>query len=154
MIAEAITQLLSEGKIKAFGVSNFLPAQIALLETEIAVSGNQLEFSLTANSVMNDGSLDDCQANNRTLMSWSPLGSYFREDNEQTLRISTVLSSMMEKYNLGEIAHFDIAKKFCIEWIYGVNSLCGHQWWRSKGIRNLYDFEKCCFLNNTPFFKK
>lgn len=98
-IAEAVSKLLNEGKIKSFGVSNFSPSQIALLETEIPVSGHQLEFSLTANEVMNDGSLDDCLVNKRMLMSWSPLGSYFRQDNAQTERIRKVMETLMEKYN-------------------------------------------------------
>ncbi len=98
-IAEAVSKLLKEGKIKSFGVSNFSPSQIALLETVIPVSGHQLEFSLTANKAMNDGSLDDCLVNKRMLMSWSPLGSYFREGNTQTKRIRKLMEALTEKYN-------------------------------------------------------
>lgn len=98
-IAEAITTLLDDGKIKSFGVSNFNPSQIALLETEIPVSGNQVEFSLTANEVMYKGSLDDCLAKKRTAMSWSPLGSYFREEKTQTKRIQKAIAPMLLKYN-------------------------------------------------------
>lgn len=99
VIAEAISKLKDDGKIKSFGVSNFSASQIALLETSIPVAGNQLEFSLTSNSIMNDGSLDDCIINQRMLMSWSPLGSFFREDTEQVKRIQKVMPSLMEKYN-------------------------------------------------------
>ena len=99
VVAEAINTLLKEGKIKSFGVSNFNPSQIAVLESIIPVSGNQVEFSLTANEVMYDGSLDDGLANNRMLMSWSPLGSYFREENAQTKRIKEALKPMLSKYN-------------------------------------------------------
>jgi len=98
-IAEAISILLDNGKIRSFGVSNFSSSQIALLETAIPVSSNQLEFSLTANNVMNDGSLDDCLAKKRMLMSWSPLGSYFRDDNAQVKRIQKAMGTLMEKYN-------------------------------------------------------
>jgi len=31
-------------------------------------------------------------------MSWSPLGSVFREENEQTIRVKKVLKEMSEKY--------------------------------------------------------
>lgn len=99
VVAAAISKLLHDGKIRSFGVSNFSATQIGLLETEIPVSANQLEFSLTSNNVMNDGSLDDCLANQRMLMSWSPLGSYFREDSAQVYRIQKVMTSLMEKYN-------------------------------------------------------
>ncbi|MFS4492579.1 aldo/keto reductase [Maribacter sp. 2308TA10-17] len=98
-IAEAISRLLEDGKIKSFGVSNFNPTQIAVLETAIPVSGNQVEFSLTANEVMYDGSLDDCLIKERMAMSWSPLGSYFREDNSQTKRISKSIEPLLTKYN-------------------------------------------------------
>lgn len=98
-IAEAISTLLEGGKIKSFGVSNFSPAQIAFLEAAVPVAGNQVEFSLTANQVMYDGSLDDCSARERMAMSWSPLGSYFREDTSQTKRIHKAMEPMLIKYN-------------------------------------------------------
>lgn len=99
-IAEAIEQLKKDGKIKAFGVSNFTPSQIAMLETAIPVSGNQVEFSLTADGVMYDGTLDDMIANKRTAMAWSPLGSYFKEKDKKSKRIKKVLKSLKKKYNL------------------------------------------------------
>ncbi len=99
VISEAVSELLKAGKIKNFGVSNFTPSQISLLETAVSVSGNQVEFSLTANDVMYDGTLDESLANNRMLMSWSPLGIYFKEKNEQTARIGATMKPMMAKYN-------------------------------------------------------
>jgi predicted oxidoreductase len=101
-IAEAITYLKKEGKIRDFGVSNFNPTQVGLIETVMPVVGNQVEFSLTANEVMNDGTLDDCMIANRMAMSWSPLGSYFKEDSARTKRITKVLNSLREKYNATE----------------------------------------------------
>ncbi|MET6989381.1 aldo/keto reductase [Sediminicola arcticus] len=101
-VAEAISQLRKDGKIKDFGVSNFTPSQIALLETEIPVMGNQVEFSLTADAVMYDGTLDDILANKRFGMAWSPLGSYFRKDDEQTERIKKVFTDFQEKYGTNE----------------------------------------------------
>ena len=101
-IASAISQLRIDGKIRAFGVSNFTPAQIAMLETAVPITANQVEFSLTADGVMYDGTFDDMISKNRTAMSWSPLGSYFREDNEQTHRIKSAMSRMTEKYSATE----------------------------------------------------
>ncbi|NAS12494.1 aldo/keto reductase [Poritiphilus flavus] len=98
-IAEAVTKLLDSGKIRQFGVSNFTPSQIALLETAVPVSGNQVEFSLTAHDVMFDGTLDDSIRANRMAMAWSPLGSYFRESSDQNARIKEALEPMQEKYN-------------------------------------------------------
>lgn len=99
VVAEATNALLKDGKIKSFGVSNFNPSQIRVLEKAIPVSGNQVEFSLTSNDVMYDGSLDDCLINDRLTMSWSPLGSYFREETEQKTRIQKALQPMISKYN-------------------------------------------------------
>lgn len=98
-ISEAISRLQKEGKIKDFGVSNFTPSQIAMLETNLPVTANQVEFSLTANSVMYDGTLDDCITNTRMAMSWSPLGTFFKGDGTQVKRIRKVMNSLMEKYN-------------------------------------------------------
>jgi len=101
-IAEAIDTLLKSGKIKQFGVSNFTPSQVAMLEKTIPVSGNQVEFSLTYDSPMYDGTFDDCIANNRMAMAWSPLGSLFREETEQTQRIKKTMVPLMEKYGADE----------------------------------------------------
>ncbi|MEM9077713.1 MAG: aldo/keto reductase [Bacteroidota bacterium] len=102
IIAEAITPLLESGKIKEFGVSNFTPSQISMLEKEIGVSANQVEFSITHLDPMYDGTFDDCLGKNRFAMSWSPLGKVFRETTEQTKTIKETLSQMAEKYNTEE----------------------------------------------------
>ncbi|CAM3444046.1 aldo/keto reductase [Zobellia roscoffensis] len=101
-IAEAITKLKTQGKIKAFGVSNFLPFQIALIETVMPIEGNQVEFSLTQSDVMYDGTLDDCLGSKRMAMSYSPLGSYFRKDDKVSQRIRNAMKPMLEKYEVTE----------------------------------------------------
>lgn len=101
-IAEAVFKLKKEGKINAFGVSNFSPSQLDMLEREVPVFGNQVEFSLTANGVMYDGTLDDCISHKRMAMSWSPLGIYFKENSPKTQRIRRAMEPMMEKYNASE----------------------------------------------------
>ena len=101
-IAAAISQLRIDGKIRAFGVSNFTPAQVAMLETAVPVTANQVEFSLTAHGAMYDGTFDDIISNSRTAMSWSPLGSYFKEDNERTHRIKSALMAMTDRYSATE----------------------------------------------------
>ncbi len=101
-IAKAIQKLFNDGKIKAFGVSNFSPGQIAMLETAVPVGANQVEFSLTHDDPMYDGTFNDCMANNRVAMSWSPLGNFFREENDQNKRIQLILNTLKEKYNVDE----------------------------------------------------
>ena len=98
-IAEAITQLLGQGKIKSFGVSNFSPAQTRLLSEYLDISANQIEFSLTETSAMQNGSLDYMMTNNITPMAWSPLGTLFKEKNDQTKRLHQLLDQLAETYN-------------------------------------------------------
>ena len=82
-IAEAIERLKKEGKIKAFGVSNFSPMQTELINQKTKVEYNQIQFSATHLEPMLDGSLDHMQTNRITPMCWSPLGTVFRKDDEQ-----------------------------------------------------------------------
>ena len=101
-IAEAITHLQESGKIIQFGVSNFSPSQLDLISDKIKVSVNQIEFSLTQHTAMLDGTLDQMLQNNIQPMCWSPLGSIFKEENEQSSRIKKVLKSLSEKYCVSE----------------------------------------------------
>jgi predicted oxidoreductase len=101
-IAKAVEQLMNSGKIRSFGVSNFTPSQIEMIETAVPVSANQVECSLTSENVMYDGTLDDCITKKRMAMAWSPLGSYFREDTERTKRIKEVMIPFKEKYRASE----------------------------------------------------
>ena len=101
-IAEAVDKLSEDGKIRQFGVSNFTPSQIQLIEKEVQVEANQVEFSLSSNAVMNDGTLDDCITYDRLAMSWSPLGSYYREESKANDRIKKVLVELTKKYDATE----------------------------------------------------
>lgn len=102
VVAEAISTLKKEGKIKSFGVSNFTPSQTDLLNKYVGVDVNQIEFSLTQHTAMHDGTLDHMTLNNIQPMSWSPLGYVFKEDTEQTRRIHKQLGALLDKYNATE----------------------------------------------------
>lgn len=101
-ISEAIQILKQQGKIKSFGVSNFTPSQVDLISKNVAVEVNQIEYSLTQHQAMYDGSLDHMLINNVTPMAWSPLGSVFKEINEQNKRIHKLLNDLKEKYKATE----------------------------------------------------
>jgi predicted oxidoreductase len=100
-IAEAVTKLKSEGKIIDFGVSNFTASQTELIRQKTDISYNQIQFSATHFEPMLDGSLDYMQINKIQPMSWNPLGTVFREDNEQTRRLKKLLASLVSKYHFG-----------------------------------------------------
>jgi predicted oxidoreductase len=100
-IAEAVTQLKADGKIVDFGLSNFTASQTELIRQKTEVSFNQIQFSATHHEAMLDGSLDYMQTNDIRPMSWNPLGSVFREDNEQTRRMKKLLAQLVAKYGVG-----------------------------------------------------
>lgn len=101
-IAEAISILKKDGKIRDFGVSNFTPSQMEMIGLRIDIDVNQIEFSLTQHSAMHDGTLDYMTTAGIKPMAWSPLGSVFREDNEQSRRIHKQLGVLKDKYNATE----------------------------------------------------
>ena len=101
-IAEAVSILKTQGKIKDFGVSNFTISQVDLISKYTEVSVNQIEFSLTEHQAMQDGVLDQMMLYNITPMAWSPLGCAFKEDTEQTRRIHKQLGQLLDKYNATE----------------------------------------------------
>lgn len=102
-ISSAVDQLRRDGKVLHFGLSNFTPSQVALIESLVPVEGHQVEISLTADGAMHDGTLDDCIMNGRLAMAWSPLGSYFREKGEKQDRIRQVMAKLTEKYRASEL---------------------------------------------------
>ena len=101
-IAEAVTILKKQGKIKAFGVSNFSASQMALLTSTTEIAVNQIEFSLTQHQAMHDGVLDTLTVQNILPMAWSPLGVVFKEDTQQTRRIHKQLGALLDTYNATE----------------------------------------------------
>ncbi|REE27859.1 putative oxidoreductase [Winogradskyella pacifica] len=101
-IAEAITVLKKDGKIRDFGVSNFTPSQMDMIGLRMDIDVNQIEFSITEHSAMYNGTLDFMTTSGIKPMAWSPLGSVFKDDNEQTRRIHKQLGELMDKYNATE----------------------------------------------------
>jgi len=101
-IADTVLKLLEQGKIKYFGVSNFTPYQMQLLQKEIPLEWNQLECSLTHEKPMLDGTLDYMKVAEIGVMAWSPLGSYFKEKTSKKNRLDTLLTSLCEKYDCQE----------------------------------------------------
>ncbi|MGB0892057.1 MAG: aldo/keto reductase [Flavobacteriaceae bacterium] len=103
-IAEAISHLKESGKIKQFGVSNFIPSQVDLIANKIDVSVNQIEFSLTQHKAAKNETLDQMLLNNIEPMCWSPLGNVFKEENKQTIRIKKKIKILSKKYAISEDA--------------------------------------------------
>jgi predicted oxidoreductase len=89
-VAEAFLNLHQSGKVRHFGVSNFTPAQFALLQSRLpfTLATNQVEISPVHQPLLLDGTLDQLQQLRIRPMAWSCLGGgrLFNDDEFQPLR--------------------------------------------------------------------
>ena len=96
----AVATLLDQGKIKSFGLSNFLPHQVESVMRFAPVEANQIQCSITHTDSMYDGTLDQAKHLNIEPMAWSPLGALFKNpDDEAVVRIRAVADDLMKKYD-------------------------------------------------------
>ncbi len=75
-VAGAFVVLFDAGKVKHFGVSNCRPSYLTALQKAcpFPLIANQVEISLAQQRSLDDGTLDQCLAENIIPMAWSPLG--------------------------------------------------------------------------------
>ncbi len=75
-VAQTFQKLKASGKVKHFGVSNFTPSQINLLQSVLAepLLVNQIEINIHNIDSFSNGSLDQCQQHKITPIAWCPLG--------------------------------------------------------------------------------
>ncbi len=96
-IAEAFTRLRTSGKVLEFGVSNFTPSQLSLLQSRLSFKlvTNQIEFSVLHLAPMYDGTLDQAQERAMPPMAWSPLaGGRLFGEGEQAWRVRSELAQI------------------------------------------------------------
>jgi predicted oxidoreductase len=94
-VAEAFELLYTSGKVRSFGVSNFTPSQVKLLQTTVPVGVHQLEVSVKDVSAFNDGRLDQCALDGIVPMAWSPLGG-----GSLPKEVLTVLDTMATSFEV------------------------------------------------------
>lgn len=103
--ADCFMELITEGKIKHVGVSNFSPSQFDLLQSklDVPIVTNQVECSLLHVDPIYDGTLDQAQQLNVSPMIWSPFagGRLFHEESEQAQRVRNMCHQLSEKYGAG-----------------------------------------------------
>jgi len=105
-VAEAFAILKASGKVKHFGVSNFLPSQVELLRTKLSMPliANQVEINIHNVDTLMNGTLDQCQQYDISPIAWCPLagvaysawGNTFSIDDEQ--RVENELNQQAQKY--------------------------------------------------------
>lgn len=95
-VAVTLEALKASGAVANFGVSNFTPSQVELLQSAVgdALLVNQVEINLHNISALTDGTLDQCQRLGMTPQAWCPLagvaypawGNTFTAADEQRIR--------------------------------------------------------------------
>ena len=121
-VAEAFNELHDSGRVRNFGVSNFNPGQIELLQASLPMKlqANQLQLSITntgmidrgitantkfPNSIDHDGGiLDYCRLKKVTIQAWSPFQFGFFEgvfiDNPKFPELNKVLDDLCATYGV------------------------------------------------------
>ena len=76
-VASVFGRLQQSGKVREFGVSNFRPSQVAVLQKAcpMPLLVNQVEISLGHLDCFHDGTLDQCLVEQMTPLAWSPLAA-------------------------------------------------------------------------------
>ncbi len=95
-LADTFEALRREGLVRAFGVSNFTPSQLAPLQRRFALATHQIELSPLHLDALHDGVLDQCQDLGLRPMIWSPLagGRLFTADDERARRLRQTLQAL------------------------------------------------------------
>lgn len=97
-LAATFDSLRQAGKVRAFGVSNHSPTQLALLHRRVPLVTNQIEFSPLQMRALADGTLDQCTDLGLRPMIWSPLarGELFSATHEQAQRVRATLQQLAQ----------------------------------------------------------
>lgn len=106
-VSGAFEELQYSGKVLNFGVSNFRPSQVSLLQSycPLPLLVNQVEINIHNINALSDGTLDQCQELKITPQAWCPLGGvvYPAWGNtfspEEEVRIESEFNLQAKKYN-------------------------------------------------------
>lgn len=106
-VAETFNELYKIGKVKHFGVSNFTPRQLELLQSRLGkpLVTNQVEINPLNFEVAHDGTLDQLQMNRIRPMAWSCLagGELFTGKSEQAVRVRNELEAIRKEVSAASI---------------------------------------------------
>lgn len=126
-VSEAFDDLYNSGKVRYFGVSNFNPMQLELLQKNInhKLMVNQVQFGIAHTPLIDSGIafnmkidqsinrdnsiLEYCRLNDITLQAWSPFQHGFFEgtflgDLERYPKLNEVINQLVEKYGVTNTA--------------------------------------------------
>lgn len=106
-VAETFRLLKRSGKVLHFGVSNFKPQKLEMLQSfcDEPLHVNQVEINVDNLEALQDGTLDQCQRLGITPMAWCPLGGVAYPawnanlTADQASRIRTELEEQAKRYD-------------------------------------------------------
>ena len=107
-VATAFESLAEKGMVRHFGVSNFTPSQVELLQAQCdaPLLVNQVEINIHRLDALEDGTLDQCQQHRISPQAWCPLGGVAYPAWGSTLtpgdaqRIAGELEQQAERYGV------------------------------------------------------
>lgn len=106
-VAKAFSQLKENGKVLNFGVSNFNPGQLDMLNSycENKMVTNQVEVSPLCLEHFENGNIDYFLKERITPMAWSPLaqGRLFSPTNDKENRVTNCLSQIAHELDINSI---------------------------------------------------
>lgn len=115
-VAEAFLTLHQSGKVRHFGVSNFTPAQFALLQSRLpfTLATNQVEISPVHQPLLLDGTLDQLQQLRIRPMAWSCLGGGRLFNGEAFQPLRNELETVARELNAESIEQVVYAWILCL----------------------------------------
>ncbi len=107
-VAAAFDALKISGKVLHFGVSNFCPSQVSLLQSccPMPLLVNQVQINIHALDALLDGTLDQCQEWKISPQAWCPLGGVAypawgnRLSKEDESRIQAEFNTQAKQYGV------------------------------------------------------
>lgn len=112
-VAGALQNLRERGLVQNFGVSNFLPEQLAALEayTDIPFVTNEIKMSVGCMDFLADGTMEDGLRRKMPLLAYSPVGGgafygkNLSKDDLATLEVLEEIRQEMEAETIDEVLY-------------------------------------------------
>lgn len=106
-VSETLQELRDSGKVINFGVSNFQPSQVSMLQSycPFPLLVNQVEINIHNIDALIDGTLNQCQELKITPQAWCPIGGVVYPawgntfSKEDEVRIKLEFDNQSKKYN-------------------------------------------------------
>lgn len=125
-VAGIFQTLQQEGKVLHFGVSNFSPSQMAVLQAKFPLVTNQVKASAMHLAPFTDGTFDQCLRYGIRPMAWSPLGGerFFTEpDDPQAARVRRACAAVAAAH--GDVGEDQIMVAFLLRHPAGIVPVIG-----------------------------